>query len=240
MEEICDIDPTEEKILIIVGDVHGDYNQLMVPYKFHKLCPNSKLIYIGDYCSASTDNYAIYEHIMATIDDPNIIYIRGNHESRNFDRVDSFYKYKVVNFVNGYAVNSELESVDELSEAKYLFTHAEFARDDIERVSQMNEIPVENTNDFIYHYEKNKFHFANKYNFQNIFGHHHAYDLGDETMDEFMKGNITKLCIDIDSSYMFHNGSFSSVCFLVLKKDGYKVFKKEVRYDPRKYVKKRS
>lgn len=239
MEEICDLPATEEKILIIVGDIHGDYNQLMAPYQYHKKCPNSKLIYIGDYCSASAENDKIFEQVASTLDDPNIIYIRGNHESRNFDRVEAFYKYKTLNFVNGFAVNADLDSVDDLNEAKYLFTHAEFSRDDISTVHEINEIPIEATNDFIYYYEKNKIKLGEKYHFQNVFGHHHAYELSKETMNEFMAGNITKLCIDIDSSFMFHNGSFSNLCFLVLKKDGFEIFNKELRYDPRKEVKPR-
>ena len=104
-----------EKLLIVVGDVHGDIDQLMIPYQLFKQCTNAKLIYIGDYSSNSPDNDRVYEQIFNTINDPNIIYIRGNHESRNFDRNEIYYKYKVLNFRNAYAVDSNLNEVDNLS-----------------------------------------------------------------------------------------------------------------------------
>lgn len=229
----------DEKILIVVGDVHGDIDQLMIPYQLYTHCKNAKLIYIGDYCSTSPENELVYNQIVKTIDDPNIIYLRGNHESRNFDRNEMYYKYKVLKFRNAYAVDSNLDEVNELDKAKYLFTHAEFTpfkENEFKTVSEINEIPVESANDFIYRYEKADPDNKIKNSFQNIFGHHHCYDLTDETMNLFMNNEIRRLCIDIDSSYVFHYGSTSVVCFLILKKDSYEIYKKTIRHDPKKIV----
>ena len=228
-----------EKLLIVVGDVHGDIDQLMIPYQLFKQCTNAKLIYIGDYSSNSPDNDRVYEQIFNTINDPNIIYIRGNHESRNFDRNEIYYKYKVLNFRNAYAVDSNLNEVDNLSEAKYLFTHAEYAplkQDEFKTVSELNSIPFESVNDFIYRYEKQDENNKIKNSFQNIFGHHHCYDLSDETMNKFMNSEIRRLCIDIDSSYVFHYGRTSNVCFLILKQDSFEIYKKSIRHEPKKFV----
>lgn len=239
------MEPTDPyaKQLIIVGDVHGDLNQLIIPYEYFQKCKNAKLIYIGDYCSNSSENQMIYDHIVKTLNDPNIIYLRGNHESRNFDRNEFYYKYKVLNFKNAFAVDHNLDEVDELSKAKYLFTHAEYApqsENEFSTVAQINQIPIESTNDFIYRYEKQDEEKKIQNHFQNVFGHHHAYDLTNETMDLFMNHEINRLCIDIDSSYMFRNGKTSNICFLVLKTDSYQVYKKDITYDPKKLCPKRA
>lgn len=229
----------DEKLLIVVGDVHGDIDQLMIPFNLYKQCTNAKLIYIGDYCSTSPDNNRVYDHIVSTMNDPNIVYIRGNHESRNFDRSEFYYKYKVLNFCNAYAVDSDLNEVNELNKAKYLFTHAEFSPsspDEFKTVSEINSIPFESVKDFIYRYEKVDENNKIRNSFQNIFGHHHCYDLSDETMNKFMKNEIRRLCIDVDSSYVFHNGRTSNVCFLILKENSFEIYKKSIRHEPKKNI----
>ena len=232
--QIKDID---EKILIVVGDVHGDYDQLIKPYNFYKCCTNAKLIYIGDYCSNSPDNEKVYQHIVSTLDDPNIIYIRGNHEAKNYDRNGYYYKYKVLNFKNAFAVDADFNEINELKDAKYLFTHAEFVcktPNEFETVSSINNIPVEEVNDFIYRYENISSEGKMKYPFQNIFGHHHAYELSNETMERFMNNEIRRLCIDVDSSFVFNYGTKSNICFLILKKDGFEVYCKTIIHKEKK------
>ena len=229
----------EEKILIVVGDVHGDYDQLIIPYNLYKKCKNAKLIYLGDFCSYSPDNEKVYQHIVSTFDNPNIIYIRGNHESRNYDRNEYFYKYKALNFRNAYAVDEDLNEVDQLKDAKYLFTHAEFVcntPNEFETVTSINQIPVEECNDFIYRYEHIYGEEKMKFPFQNVFGHLHAYELSDETMQKFMNNEIRRLCIDIDSSFVFNNGAKSNICFLILKKDGFEVYRKTIVHQPKKQL----
>ena len=227
----------DEKLLIVVGDIHGDYDQLRIPYQLYKQCTNAKLIYIGDYCSYSPDNEKVYEHIASTIDDPNIIYLRGNHESRNYDRNEYFYKYKVMKLPNAYAVDAELNEVDKLQDAKYLFTHAEFTPNfpgEFESVSTINQIPVEKCDEFIYRYEHVSPDHRIDLPFQNVFGHCHAYELPDEVVSAFMKGEIRKLCIDIDSSFVFNYGSKSNICFLVMKKDGAEVYRRTIVHSEKK------
>ncbi|OHS96324.1 hypothetical protein TRFO_09950 [Tritrichomonas foetus] len=232
----------DEKLLIVVGDVHGDYDQLITPYNFYKCCTNAKLIYIGDYCSYSPDNNLVYDHVVSTMNDPNIIYIRGNHEGRNYDRNEYFYKYKVLDYKNAFAVDENLDPVNEWDKVKYLFTHAEFCPKpgEFPTVSDVDKVPVDEIDQFIYRYEKlspeEEEEVKSIKPYQNIFGHLHAYDLANETMDKFMQGQIKNLCIDIDSSFIYNNGCTTNVCFLILKKSdpGYEVVKKKIRHDPKK------
>ena len=120
-----------------------------------------------------------------------------------------------------------------------MFTNAEYAplkQDEYKTVSELNSIPFESVNDFIYRYEKQDENNKIKNSFQNIFGHHHCYDLSDETMNKFMNNEIRRLCIDIDSSYVFHYGRTSNVCFLILKQDSFEIYKKSIRHEPKKFV----
>lgn len=65
---------------------------------------------------------------MKTLEESNIIYLRGNNESRNFDISEKCHKYKVLNLMNAFDVDYKLNEVNDLSRAKCLFSDAEFAR----------------------------------------------------------------------------------------------------------------
>lgn len=65
---------------------------------------------------------------MKTFEESNIIYLRGSNESGNFDISEKCHKSKVLDLVNAFDVDYKLDEVNDLSQAKCLFTDAEFAR----------------------------------------------------------------------------------------------------------------
>ena len=77
--------------IIVVGDCHGDLNQFIYPLLvfFHDTSRYKYLIYLGDYIDrghSSVNIYIVMRWVMS-LNDPRIIFLRGNHDD-NRDRYD--------------------------------------------------------------------------------------------------------------------------------------------------------
>ena len=73
--------------VVVVGDIHGDLNQLLYPLKYFIENFNTcrKIIFLGDYIDRGESNVYIYEIInkLSSIKSlkSKMIFLRGNHES---------------------------------------------------------------------------------------------------------------------------------------------------------------
>lgn len=206
-----------KSILIVVGDVHGDFNQFNEPLKKYKELKskkqNVKLIYLGDYIDRGNDELLIYKQIMNNINDKNIIFLRGNHEEYNY--------YNNIYFKQFHDLHLPLYYYN--SEYNILFSHNK-ANIDINDIEYYNNNKNNMTNLILYggNIKNTKY--------KNIYGHTHNSYLNNNDINNFEKGIIKNLSIDVDASKFYHKFIISYVGYLMIDNDKY-MFSTKIIYN---------
>ena len=194
--------------VLVVGDVHGDLNQLMVPlieFLTHEE-KYRKLIYLGDYIDRGESGLYVYGVIsfirsLARYRDK-IIFLRGNHECY----AETVYDY-LVGSENKFKATFVFDAIHEIKfdivhydqDLKMLFSHSPLSRS-LSEVMSMNLLKgnekanIENT--FTNDKENSKMEY------KNIHGHTHRLS-SEKVFDEFFKsdGKSKMLSLDGDASY---------------------------------------
>ena len=242
---------------IVVGDIHGDLNQLMYPLiEFLKNERQyDRIVFLGDYIDRGESNlytYGIVKFIMSINEYKNkVIFLRGNHEcypTAVRDYYDNNWNTKnwdkrfITSFVYNSIHDEEFNIVDYDSKLGIVFSHSELTRP-LSQVLKMNEdkknesANIANTyTDDVYDNEV-----AARMEYKNIHGHIHKMSTEKE-LDSFFKGNRKVISIDGDASYgitLVNNFQvskqkelISNVRYLVIKSENeYEVIKKFVKYD---------
>lgn len=215
---------------LIVGDVHGDLNQLLYPLRSYLRDPlNSKLIYLGDYFDRGDMNAYISEILHLIIEEKkkhnptfnNIILLRGNHDSyqngtpdyigslisQSADagkmRVMSPYSSDIV-----YSRDLPLFYYDD--DLKVLFSHSPQSEIPLHQLLKLNVDSPGEPDDKIYDKHsalttsRDSPRFGKDFKYKNCHGHDHK--MSDERdIQEFFtsSNNVTMISLDNDASYGF-------------------------------------
>lgn len=68
------------KRILAVGDIHGNFSKLINVLKKVKLNSNDFLIFLGDYTDRGTENKKVIQFVLELYDQPNIMFLLGNHD----------------------------------------------------------------------------------------------------------------------------------------------------------------
>ena len=198
---------------IVVGDVHGDLNQLMFPLlQFLKNTDKyKKLIFLGDYIDRGESNlyvYGVIKFIMSLDEYKNrIFFLRGNHEcyaTAVYDMFDSEDKDGDLNeekFMTTFVYNSihvlDFDIIHYDSELGIVYSHSPLSRP-LKEVLHMNDTKNDDNANNKNTFTKDEKH--DKMEYKNIHGHIH-YLSNSGVLEGFFKGNVKMLSLDGDSSY---------------------------------------
>ena len=201
-----------DKPLIVVGDIHGDLNQFMIPLMEYLKNENKyrKLIYLGDYIDRGESNlyvYAIIKFIKSlSYYNDKIIFLKGNHECYDttvrcfYNGIGNTNKYDnmfITSFVYGLIHEIDFDIVYYDTKLNILFSHSPISRPLAEALA-MNitkhdeEENVKNT--FTDDKENSKMEY------KNIHGHDHTMS-NIKTFDNFFNNECKMISIDCDASY---------------------------------------
>ena len=198
--------------IVVVGDIHGDLNQLIYPlvYFMKNFDKCKKIIYLGDFIDRGESNVYIYEILKKLISirefKNKMIFLRGNHESYDYgvydymnmnvdelNKSDSFIKTFM--FDKFHDLDFDIIHYDE--DKNIVFSHSPISRNinDVIKLNDMkknNTVMIENT----YTNERENKNMT----YRNIHGHDHIMssivDIGN-----FMNGNKKMISLDGDASY---------------------------------------
>ena len=188
--------------VLVVGDIHGDLNQLMYPLIdfFNHDC--RKIVFLGDYIDRGESNLYIYTIIKWLMNlkkyKDRIIFIRGNHESYRQTVFDHYGKLDENKFDSTFVYDSihelkfDLVHYDE--KLNILFSHSPLSRP-IEEVMKMKDDEKDNVENTFTNDIENK-----TMTYKNIHGHVH-YMSRESVIDNFFHGNGKMISIDCDVSY---------------------------------------
>ena len=193
--------------IIVVGDVHGDLNQLMYPLVefLRNEDKYRKLIFLGDYIDRGESNlyiYGIIKFMMSLNRYTNkIVFLRGNHECYRETVLDWFGEDNKKRFNSTFVFDSINKEVFDIvhydQDLKIVFSHSPLSRP-LEQVLAMNTMKtniqkcIENT------FTDDKE--STKMEYRNIHGHTHQMSMKSR-IDGFVKGENKMISIDGDASY---------------------------------------
>ena len=192
------------KGIIVVGDIHGDLNQFLLPLIEFRSNPKkySKIIYVGDYLDRGNSDVYIYE-LIKILGGSNVIFLRGNHEFfpcitdyiSKFDGRKVMYSFMLKLYKKLDLPMTHIEKIQNSGEYNntVVFSHSYLRHYSLKTVKQINDL----TNDWTkFAYSQCKKKYKEKHDlkeFMNIFGHEHEF------IDEWKSKR--SICIDFDSSY---------------------------------------
>lgn len=74
------------KRLLAVGDIHGCYDMFIDLWQKVAFHPNEDMaVFLGDYIDRGPDSAKMMEWVMAHQNQPNMVFLRGNHEAMMYD-----------------------------------------------------------------------------------------------------------------------------------------------------------
>ena len=188
--------------VLVVGDIHGDLNQLMYPLIDFFIHNCRKIVFLGDYIDRGESNLYIYIIIKWLMSlekyKDRIIFIRGNHESYcqtvfdhygkiNGNKFDSTFVYNPIHELKFNLVHYD----DKLN---ILFSHSPLSRP-IEEVMKMKDNEKDNIENTFTDDIENK-----TMTYKNIHGHVH-YMSRENVIENFFHGQGKMISIDCDASY---------------------------------------
>ena len=76
--------------LLVFGDIHSKWDRFQDTYQQVKFDPeHDKMVFLGDYLDRGENPVAIMEWVLAHVDTPNMIFLRGNHEQMFYESLRS-------------------------------------------------------------------------------------------------------------------------------------------------------
>ena len=191
--------------VVVVGDVHGDLNQLLYPlfHFFENYDKCKKIVFLGDYIDRGESTVFIYEIIKSILSCPEmrekVIFLRGNHESYEgsvYDymntniAVSSNTKAMIKSFMLEKVMKLDLKLTHYDDEANILYSHAPLNRglDYILSCKDSQELTYTSDRE------------TNSMTYRNIHGHDHKFS-SKEQFDKFMRGERKMVSLDCDASY---------------------------------------
>lgn len=199
--------------VIVVGDIHGDLNQLLYPlmYFLKNFDTVKYIIFLGDYIDRGESNAYIYAIVKILRGSPvfknKVILLRGNHEtydmgtydymSDNCDFVSANETVFILSFLFEAFKNMKLELFHYDPELDILFSHSPTSIPKEKALSLMKQADdPEIQLQYTYTYDKE--HSGMEY--YNIHGHIHERSTDIEISD-FAHGRRKMISLDADSSY---------------------------------------
>ena len=240
-----------DKNIIVVGDIHGDLNQLLYPLFY--FCEHKdtcrKLIYLGDYIDRGESNCYIYEIVrfmMKNINNKDIIFLRGNHESYKTavrDYINSSRDIRcVTTFVFDGFKTLSMDIVHYDKPLGILFSHSPISIS-LDEALKYNDTKDDMNANAINTYTNQQEHPDMEY--RNIHGHIHVRS-GVEKIQEFVFGKRKMISIDCDASYgvrlverysNLNNTNIkrtvlnSKVCFLIIGSNNFTLQEHTIQYN---------
>lgn len=218
---------------IIVGDVHGDLNQLLYPLiEYFKSPLDTRIIYLGDYFDRGDSDVYIYEILKLILDRKkekrpnfqNIILLRGNHECYDDGTPDipgylaNNARGCIVSFIASSAMhNLELPLFYYDKDMNVLFSHSAYSGRSLQSI--LNE-EQKFFDDFSYgatmtFTSDRPLDVLPDFGFYNVHGHDHKASSETRIKKFFSnnKGDITMISLDNDASYGFR--TFGNIALLI-------------------------
>ena len=213
--------------VIVVGDVHGDLNQLLYPLfdLWSNYSNTDYLIYLGDYIDRGEGSCYIYEIIrwlIVDVRDPKIVFLRGNHEDAPVSAAADY-----IGNMNGYLKPSLFLAGFKILNLPYHFEIGDIIFDHIDVFNTLNNMtsyiksggnPEVVMRDpfygFVVGIDANKYRLC-------IHGHDHRPtdpSFIDKIFQERQKENRLCASISIDNDASYGIGLAINYCDLSLKK----------------------
>lgn len=193
--------------IIVVGDVHGDLNQLVYPLIYFSANYDriDKIIYLGDYIDRGESNVYIYEIIKGLIGQRKFIFLRGNHEC--FDGGTRDYIAMVTNSSDNpvYIKSFMWEKVADLPfdivhydpVHNILFSHSPLSRALDECLAMNDYETLIEAADYTFTEDQP----TPEMTYRNIHGHVHYASSPEELHKFFTSGETKMVSIDCEASY---------------------------------------
>lgn len=235
----------DESYTIVVGDVHGDLNQLLYPLLLFLSDPNKyTIVYVGDYIDRGECNVYVYEIIRVLHKHPKVHFLFGNHEMYDKSTLD-YFAYRISKkgayiktFVYDMLRQLNLDVVYYDSNTKILYSHSPLNRP----LSVVLKLPK--TEESTYTYDVD----SPKMEYKNIHGHDHRASTNELLKKFFTTREVNMISIDNDASYGFNimqnamtmkcenmmKDARSNVYYLIIDNNdirNYKTVSKEIDYN---------
>jgi len=96
VQEVFSREPTLLEIegpIVVVGDIHGQWHDLVTMFSLHPSIPLTKYLFLGDYVNRGGYGYEVLVLLFSLklVYPRQIFLLRGNHEARQITQVYGFY-----------------------------------------------------------------------------------------------------------------------------------------------------
>ncbi len=81
------------KRTLVIGDIHGQYDELLRVLELSKYSDSDKLIFLGDYINRGNRSKEVVDLLINIKNNPDSVLLRGNHEEIILKLVEGEYDY---------------------------------------------------------------------------------------------------------------------------------------------------